>query len=149
MTKSISWCILISVAAVLTMCAVAKPDLLSDKKGFLHHFVNHELLAVLGIIMTITLASAASLHLEFNKIEEQHNKRGLVETRRGVKQGAYFLIILFVVSVVLVVVKPLAQGHEMMEAILNGAAIYILLWNVLVLLELTQLAFSIQPNFEK
>jgi hypothetical protein len=36
---------------------------LSDDNTFLKNFVNQELLAVLGVIVTITLASAASLHL--------------------------------------------------------------------------------------
>jgi hypothetical protein len=56
------------------ICAVAQPSLLADSNGFLLNFVNQELLAILGIIMTITLASAASLHLEFNKIEEKYQK---------------------------------------------------------------------------
>ena len=145
MTKSISWCIIISAATVIITCAVAKPELLNDKNSFLHLFVNHELLAVLGIILTITLASAASLHFEFNRIEERLQKRGLVETRRGVKQGAYCLIILFVVSVVLVVVKPFVT-HEIAQALVNGAALFVLLWNILILLELTQLAFAIEPD---
>jgi hypothetical protein len=115
----------------------------------MHHFVNQELLALLGIIMTITLASAASLHLEFNKIEERHNKRGLVETRRGVKQGAMCLIVLFTVSVFLVVIKPLVHDSEIIQALFNGSAVFILLWNVLILLELTQLAFAIQPEFKE
>jgi hypothetical protein len=149
MTRSISWCLLICAFAIIVICAVVKPEILSDKNDFLHHFVNHELLALLGIIMTITLASAASLHLEFNKIEERAKKRGLVETRRGVKQAAYCLIILFVLSVTMVVVKPLVHGNDTMTALINGAAVFIVLWNALLLLELTQLAFAIQPQFDE
>jgi hypothetical protein len=147
MTRSISWCILICAFAILLICAVVKPSLIADNNTFLSNFVNHELLAVLGIIMTITLASAASLHLEFNKIEERHKKRGLMETRRGVKQGAYCLIILFVVAVLLVVVKPFTRGMPTLEALFNGLGLMTLLWSVLVLAELTQLAFAIQPEF--
>jgi len=149
MTRSIAWCILVCVATLVVVCAVAKPNLLSDSNDFLHHFVNHELLALLGIIMTITLASAASLHLKFNKIEERHKKSGLLETRRGVKQGAYCLIVLFTVAVLLVVIKPFTHGNETLEAIFNGSAIFVLVWNVLILLELTQLAFAIKPEFRE
>jgi hypothetical protein len=148
MTRSISWCILISAVAVVVTCAVAMPAVLSNSNSFLNGFVNHELLAILGIIMTITLASAASLHLEFNKIEERYKKEGLRETRRGVKQGAYCLIVLFVIAVVLVVLKPLAAGMPVLEGIFNGIALILLLWNVLVLIELTQLAFAIKPNLD-
>lgn len=146
MTRSISWCLIICVAAIIVVCAIAKPEYLSDKNEFLHHFVNQELLALLGIIMTITLASVASLHLEFNKVEERVKKRFLVNTRRGVQQGAYALIVLFALSVVLVVVKPLIHSGEVAVALANGLAVLIVFFNVMILLELTHLAFGIQPN---
>jgi hypothetical protein len=148
MTRSISWCILICALAVVVICALAMPSLLADSNSFLYNFVNQELLAILGIIMTITLASAASLHLEFNKVEERYQKVALIETRRGVKQGAYCLIGLFVFATVLVVVKPFAHGNVTLEALFNGIAIFVLLWNVLILLELTQLAFAIKPDIQ-
>ena len=71
--------------AVVLICAIYNPSYLSDKNEFMHHFVNHELLALLGIIMTITLASAASLHLEFNKIEERYFER------RQIREAIAFL----------------------------------------------------------
>lgn len=66
MTRGIAICTLIAALAVVLVCTVYNPSYLSDQNEFLHHFVNHELLALLGIIMTITLASAASLHLLIN-----------------------------------------------------------------------------------
>jgi hypothetical protein len=148
MTRSIAICTLIAAFAVVLVCAIYNPSYLSDENDFLHHFVNHELLALLGIIMTITLASAASLHLEFNKIEERYKKRGLTNTRRGVTQGAYCLIALFLLATTLVVIKPLLPHSETAQAIVNGIALVLVLFNVLILLELTQLAFSIQPQID-
>src|SRR6266478_2285115 len=135
MTRSIAICTLIAAIAVVLICAIYNPSYLSDQNEFLHHFVNQELLALLGIIMTITLASAASLHLEFNKIEERYKKRGLSNTRRGVAQGAYCLIALFLAATVLVVVKPLLPHSETAEALVNGIALILVLFNVLILLE--------------
>jgi uncharacterized membrane protein YidH (DUF202 family) len=148
MTRSIAICTLIAAFAVVLVCAIYNPSYLSDENEFLHHFVNHELLALLVIIMTITLASAASLHLEFNKIEERYRKRGLTKTRRGVTQGSYCLIALFLFATALVVIKPLLPHSETAQAIVNGIALILVLFNVLILLELTQLAFSIQPQIE-
>jgi uncharacterized protein YacL len=148
MTRSIAICSLIATVAVVLICAIYNPSYLSDQNTFMHHFVNQELLALLGIIMTITLASAASLHLEFNKIEEKFQKRGLTNTRRGVMQGAYGLIFGFLLAVVLVVFKPLLPHSEGAEAIVNGLALVVLLFNVLILLDLTQLAFSIKPHID-
>lgn len=148
MTRNIAICSLIAALAVVLICAIYNPSYLSDKNSFMLNFVNHELLALLGIIMTITLASAASLHLEFNKIEEKFQKRGLTETRRGVMQGAYGLIFSFLFAVVIVVLKPLLPHSETAEAISNGLALLILLFNVLILLDLTQLAFAIKPDIK-
>lgn len=148
MTRSIAICSLIAALAVVLACAIYNPAYLSDKNEFMHHFVNHELLAILGIIMTITLASAANLHLEFNKIEERYQRHGLTKTRRGVVQGAYCLIFLFLFAVGLVVLKPLFPYSDGIEAVISGLALITLLFNVLILLDLTQLAFAIQPEIK-
>lgn len=148
MTRNIAISSLIAALAVVLVCAIYNPSYLSDQNTFMHHFVNHELLALLGIIMTITLASAASLHLEFNKIEERYQRRGLTKTRRGVVQGAYALIALFLLAVALVVFKPLFPHSESAEALINGVAVIVLIFNVLILLEMTQLAFAIQPHIK-
>jgi len=93
MTRNIAISSLIAALAVVLMCAIYNPSYLSDKNTFMHHFVNHELLALLSIIMTITLASAAQLHLEFNKFEEKLGKRFLNKTRQGddCRNDRYFL----------------------------------------------------------
>ena len=148
MTRTIGLCALICAATVVIVIASACPSVISDKNDFLHHFVNHELLGLLGIIMTITLASAASLHLEFNKIEERFKHRGLTKTRRGVVQSAYCLIGLFFVSVVIVVTKPIVGPGDVSEALFNGAALFVLLWNILILIEITQMAFAIGPTID-
>jgi hypothetical protein len=148
MTRSIAYCTLICAVAIVIVCAVYNPELISDKNKFLHDFVNHELIGILGIILTITLASAANLHLEFNKIEERYQRRGLTDTRKGVRQGAYFLIALFIFGVLLVLTKPVFAFGDASETVFNGFALITLLWNVLILLELTQLAFAIQPDIK-
>ncbi len=148
MTRTIAICALICAATLVVVIAACRPEWLSDTNDFLHNFVNHELLGLLGIIMTITLASAASLHLEFNKIEERFKQRGLKKTRHGVTQDAFCLIGLFFISVLIVVIKPIVGHGEVAEAVFNGAALVILLWNILILVEITQLAFAIQPDIK-
>lgn len=148
MTRSIAICSLIAALAVVLVCANYNPSFLSDKNRFMQHFVNHELLAILGIIMTITLASAAQLHLEFNKFEEKAKRRFLTKTRQGVVHGAFSLIFAFLIAVVIVVLKPLLPHSEGAEALANGLALILLLFNVLVLLDLTQLAFAIRPQID-
>jgi uncharacterized membrane protein len=136
--------------AVVVICAIVVPNLLSDSNTFLHNFVNHELLAVLGVILTITLASTAQIHLEFNKIEERYKKRNaLLRARRGVRAAAFFLLFLFLFAVLIVVTKPMLAHAPWSQTLFNGAAIVIIIWDVLILIELTLTIFGIAPLIEE
>lgn len=57
------------------MIVITQPAWLSDRNDFLRDLSSRDILPVLGVILVITLASAAQLHLEFNKIEERAKKR--------------------------------------------------------------------------
>jgi len=149
MNRTVSVCALLCVAAVLAATAVAQPALLSDKNRFLHDLVGTELLNVLGVILAISLASAANLHLEFNKIEERYNKKGLTKSRDGIKRATYWLISLFLIGIVVVVVKPVVGSSDLGEAIFNSLGLFVLFWNVLVLSSLVQAAFAITPEIKQ
>lgn len=51
-------------------------------------------------------------------------------------------------SVALVVRKPLLAETEHIQAVFNGAALLILLWNILLLTELTMAAFDIKSEIK-
>lgn len=107
--------------------------------------MNHELLAVLGVIVTITLASAANLHLEFNRLESEFGE-AFDEARTATKSYAYLLIALFVIALTLVVLKPIVADTPTLQSIFNGAGILIIALNVLSLLDLTIAVFEIPPD---
>jgi hypothetical protein len=46
----------------------------------------------------------------------------------------------------LVVIKPLGADQPIIASFLNGLALFILLWNVLLLIEITQTVFAVQPD---
>jgi hypothetical protein len=94
------------------------------------------------VIVTITLASAANLHLELNKLQEATGEPFL-GSRRAIKLSAYCLIILLAFSFVLVIVKPLISSQEHIAAVCNSLAILIFYFNILVLFDLTRTVFKI------
>lgn len=146
MTRGVAYSILVAFAATSIALVAARPDWVGDQNSFLKAFVNHEYLNVLGVTLAITLASAAQIHLAFNRIEEHFNEPGgLASSRRDLRQNAFALIVLFVCAVTLVVVKPIASSNEVAQAFFNMAAMFILLWHVLLLLSLVQLVFAIPP----
>ena len=146
MNKIISRCIFIVSIGMWVILSFATPWVLGDNNTFLKNFVNQELLNVLGVFVAITLASTANLHLEFNNIEYAVHKTFLTGTRAAVKKSAFSMIVLFALAVVVVVVKPLFNtSSEITMSFMNGLALLIILFNILVLTDLTKLVFKIEP----
>lgn len=146
MSKPVSYCILIVSAAIVVVLSAVVPNLLSDQNAFLKGFISDGLLDVLGVILAITLASAGQLHLTLNQIEERHKRHIFGRMRGGIKMAASWLIILFVVAVIIVVAKPLCARTAAIESLFNGFGLFVLLWNVLLLVSLTQGIFAIKSE---
>lgn len=146
MNKTVSFVLLIVLAGLILACAISAPDILSDSNKFMADFVGPEFLGVLAVILAITLASSAQLHLEFNKIEERYKTLGMTRTRGTVRQDTYMLIVLFAVGFALVVFKSLLATEAWAQTIFNGAAIIVVVMNVLLLIDLTRTTFSIPPH---
>ena len=142
MNKTVERCIVICAAAVWIILSLAAPWVLADTNPFLKGFVNHKLLSLLGVIVTITLASAANLHIELNKIEEAPGQSGFGNTRASLKRSARWLIATLIVAVLVVLIKPVVAPdpvvHQTAASLLNGAALLIILADILVLIDLTQ-----------
>lgn len=149
MTRAVAYSILLAFGVLAVSLMAARPDWISDQNLFLKNFVNHEFINVLGVTLAITLASAAQIHLALNRIEEKNKIRNALEkTRRELREATYWLISMFVVGVAVVVVKPVASGDVAgTQAFFNMLALFVLLFHVLLLVSLTQLVFSIEPEY--
>lgn len=143
MRSTVAYCLLIVVGGSLMTMSVMSPSYLSDTNVFLKGFVTHELLGVLGVILAITLASAAQIHLTLNRIEEDYGQRKFVKTRGNIKQAAHWLIALFATAVILLVVKSNIPMSEVACAICNSIALLIIVGEMLILLDITELIFAI------
>ena len=133
------------LTVLLTVSACA-PYLLSDQGNkFLAGFVNQELLSLLGVIVTITLASAGNLHLELNKIQDR-TKIPFTRTRTAIKLSAYSLIAIFIVAGALVVIKPMLGTDMRATAACNALAIVLIVFSLFVLVDLTRTVFAIPAS---
>lgn len=121
------------------------PTYLSDANTFLKGFVNQELLSLLGVVVTITLASSASLHLELNRLENETGEP-FSEARWATKAYARLLIGLFVAAVALVILKPIFAKTDILQAGFNSVAIVIIVLNVLSMADLVLAVFDIPPD---
>ncbi|MEN2787949.1 hypothetical protein ACFOKI_16350 [Sphingomonas qilianensis] len=147
MKQTRAWGILIALTAMLAAASAYQPYYITDKGNtFFAGFVTWELLSFLGVIVTITLASAASLHLELNKLQEA-TRESFGEARAAVRMCAYSLLILFAIAFVVVMVKPTVEGPHW-NAALNSVAVLIVIFNLAILADLTMAVFCI-PALEK
>lgn len=130
------------LAAAIT--ALAFPWVLSDKNDFLKQFMNHEFLNFMGVVVTISLASTANIHISLRRKEESiGDDEAFSGTRGRVKDSAFSLIWAMFLSVVLVVVKPLLPMGEYIEAAANAFGLGIILWGLLIILDITKLSFKL------
>jgi hypothetical protein len=146
MSKAVSYCILVVAVGVVLALAACAPNVLSDENEFLKNFIGQGLLDVLGVILAITLASAGNLHLVLNQIEERHSQQGFGRMRAGIRMAAAFLIGLFVIAIVLTVAKASLATAPWSQSLFNGFGLIVLLWNVLLLISLTEGVFAIKAD---
>lgn len=145
MNKYVARCIFLSVCAILFSAVIAKPSFVSDANVFLKDFSGDSFLSFMGVLVTISLTSAANIHLELRKMEERAKREVFANTRRKVCASAYSLIWALVVSVILVVTKPIVTTTERSEAVVNSLLLLVVLFSILVVTDVTKLAFRISP----
>lgn len=143
MTKTLAWTIFLSLTAILLSASICQPHLLSDEgNAFFRQFVTHEMLGVIGVIVTITLASSASIHLELNKLEERTGNP-FQKARNAIRDSSVALVSAFGLAFLLVMVKPWIGGSDHLSAALNSASILIFLFSLAIMADLTMAIFRI------
>lgn len=146
MNRTLAWVFLVAILTILLAASACSPFLLSDAgNAFLAGFVRQDLLSILAVIVTITLASAGNLHLELNKLQDRTGSP-FVHTRRAVRSSAYSLICIFAVAGILVIVKPMLGPDDHATAACNSLAIVLVLFSLHVLLDLTRTVFAIPAS---
>lgn len=146
--KIISCILLIVLVGVLVLVSVCVPAVLAQN-NFINSFLSEQLISILSVIMTVTTASVANIHITFNRIEANHKRPGVFkDARKEINHSAILLIGLFVASIVLLILRDSASANASILAFFNGLCLIILVINVLVLLDITFTVFSISPHDE-
>lgn len=137
--------VLFVAIALLGSAAICNPEMLNQNE-FLVAFLRHQLLSILAVIVTVTAASSANLHLSFNRAEEVSGKKGLFdEARKEVNRGAVLLLVLFLVALLALLIQAGIPDAPMVEASISAGLLVLLLLNVLVLIDLTLTIFAVHP----
>jgi hypothetical protein len=122
------------------------------KNSFLVGFVNHELLSVLVVVMTITFASVANIELSLNRMQRRiadKAKRAEIEQnvagplRREIRSSAWLLFWALVVAVVAVLVKGAWPDNQFVLSLTHGIAVLLLVINGVVLYDIYATSFAL------
>jgi hypothetical protein len=135
---------LIVLVGVIVSISIFHPLILETK--FISKLVEDQCLNILAVIMTISIASIATIHIWFNELEDKHEKKVFGAARRQINQGAFLFIWLFVGEVVLLIVRSFFEGNNVAISLFNGFALLILLCSVLTLADLMGVVKSLTPS---
>lgn len=98
----IKYVILVVYTGVVTAATICHPSLLANNK-FLMAFISHELLGLLAVIMTITFASVANIHLTISRLvaqapaeKREAARAAIADTRAELNSNAWLLFWAFV-----------------------------------------------------
>ncbi|MEQ1549335.1 MAG: hypothetical protein ABL918_11925 [Chakrabartia sp.] len=132
------------IVAVLT---ATHPYLLAGNR-FLNSFVSHEILAVLIVTLTITLASIGNIHLTISRLVRKFENlsQGELEAtpaRTELNSSAWSLFWAFGVCVCILLFKGGFPENCYVVSFVNGAALIILSFNMMALYDIYTTVFDL------
>jgi hypothetical protein len=139
--------ILIGLTTILLVISLVYPWMLNDSNSFLKEFVGSDYLAVLGFIVSITIASAIQVHLHLNTLADQTGK-SFRRTRGSIRRSCNSLVWSFVFAVILVTIKPLLPTFPVNAAVANSIALIIIYFCASVMLDIVRSALSVPSRTE-
>jgi len=145
--KKLYLTLIIVLSGVFVVMSVCQPSILA-RNEFLIGFINHEILNIMAVIMTISIASIATIHIWFNELEDKHQQKVFGAARREINQAAFFFIGLFIAQLVLLVVRSLTifEKSDSATSLFNGASLMLLLCTVLTLADIMGVVRALTPQ---
>jgi hypothetical protein len=144
-------CLLLLGAAVIVSLSLIFPQVLADNE-FLRGFVSYEIMSFLIVILTITFASVANIHLSISRTQTAIKD---VETRKRIEENfakplqsetrssAWLLFWALVICAVALFVKGEFPKEVHVVSLVNGVAVLVLITNAVVLYDIYSTVFAL------
>lgn len=139
---------LAALAAALCSIVACRPEWLLENE-FLVGFINHEILALLVVILTITLASVANIQLSINRLiatsfEKDEAAKALCnEIKSELKDNTVIIFLSFFVALVALFVKGLIPNDSTAEASINALILWVLVLNLLTIMDIYNVIYGL------
>ena len=135
----------IALTAVFICFAISAPDVLPSN-DFLEKFLGPDILNIMAVIMTIAIASIATIHIWFNELENKHGKKVFGHARNEINQDASSLIGFFILETVVLFLRSFFQNCNVFLTLFDGAALMLLLFSVFCLMDIMEVIKSLTPK---
>jgi hypothetical protein len=142
--KTIFTTLLIVLAGLFTGISVCRPNVLAEN-DFVKNFVTHDALNIMSVIMTIGIASIATIHIWFNELEAKHDAKVFGAARREINHDAFFMVWLFVGELALLIIRSYFEGNGTAISLFNSGALVIFLCSVLTLIDIMYVVRALTP----
>jgi len=130
--------LLIAYSLFVAVASLCKPAFLAENT-FLNSLVGNDLLSLLAVVLAITFASVANIHLALNQIVGRvfKNKVDVGQKiagplRADINSNAWLLFYAFLVCIFALALKSVFVDNSHVVSVSNGLALGMLLVNVLV-----------------
>lgn len=139
----------IFVAISLATISIVTPNILSEN-GFLVNFINHEILNILAVIVTVTLVSITQVHLEFGRIERRYKENVFAGARRELNQTTWALGSSFVLALIALILKGGLDPCELTAiSLFNSFCLVLLLIATLSMIDIVMIMHIISSEEPK
>ena len=139
---------LTALGKVISSIIVCRPHWLSENE-FLKGFVNHEVIALMTVILTVTLASVANIHIALNKIVTRRFSgnaqliKSANEVKKEITDNAWYIFWGFALTIIVLLVKGLNTNDELIVAIANGIVIWTFSLFIFCMYDIYKVTFGI------
>jgi len=143
--------ILFAFIAIAGSVSVSRPDILT-KNEFLKAFMGPDMVSVLVVILTITFASVANIHLSISRIIGScSNRNEAMEASKGVRKqinsNAWLIFWAFLVALLALFFYGQFPEGDMVRSICISICLSVFLMNGLVMHDLYRTIFILVENY--
>lgn len=127
---------------------ISKPDWLS-KNEFLKQVISHEVLALMAVILTVTLASVANIHLALNRVVndrfKHNNEMKLLaeDVKKEIRDNAWMIFWGFSLTIFALFVKGISPENLSLVAMINAFVLWILGLYIMCMYDIYKVVFGV------
>lgn len=139
---------LIASGIIIAAIVACKSHWLSGN-NFLEQFVDYQVLALMSVILTVTLASVANINSSINRMVikhfkgEEELKTSANKVKREIKDNTLYIFGGFILTIIVLLVKGLNKGDDMIVAVSNGIIVWVLILFIACMYDIYSVVFEI------